>query len=150
LILYTLHCAEGHEFQSWFRDIAACDAQIEQNLVACPHCHSTGVSKAIMAPSVLRPAGDHERSLDEESRPQAALLDDQHTALHTMIRDLREKIEAATVDVGDEFPEEARRIQYGEAEHRSIRGRATLKEAKALIEEGIEILPIPGPAGDGN
>jgi hypothetical protein len=152
LILYILHCAEGHVFQSWFRDIAACDAQIEQKLVACPHCHSTRVSKAVMAPRVLRSARAHEGSSGEEpgSRPEVAFLDEQHATLRAMIRELREKIEAATVDVGEKFPEEARRIQYGEAEYRSIRGRASLEDAKALIEEGIEILPIPGPSSEGN
>jgi hypothetical protein len=154
LILYTLHCAEGHEFQSWFRDSAAYDAQIEQGLVVCPHCHSARVSKSIMAPSILRSGRKRADSSQVEAAPgskrEVAFLDEQHAALRAMIRELREKIMAATVDVGERFPDEARRIQEGEVEQYAIRGRATLEEAKALLEEGIEIFPLPGPPGEGN
>jgi hypothetical protein len=141
VILYRLICAEGHEFESWFRDSGAFDKQAAQGDVVCPFCHSAKVSKAVMAPNVLRSKG--------RGSGNAALLDEQHAALRAMIRELREKIMAATEDVGDRLPEEARRIQDGEAQARAIRGRASFEEAKALLEEGIEILPIPG-LPDGN
>lgn len=152
MILYTLHCAEGHEFQSWFRDSAAYEAQIEKGLVACSHCGSTRVSKSVMAPNILRSpsARTTGRSETTDAPRDVAFLDEQHANLRAMIRELREKIEAATVDVGEEFPAEARRIQEGDAQERPIRGRATLEEARALLEDGIEILPIPGSAGEGN
>lgn len=145
MILYRLVCAEGHEFESWFKDSASYDKQAAQGVVTCPFCHSTKVSKAVMAPHVVR----------SEHRPsglranEVALLDEQHAALRAMIRELREKVVASTEDVGDQFPDEARRIQDGEADARAIRGRASFDEAKALLEEGIEILPIPG-LPDGN
>lgn len=147
MILYRLICAEGHEFESWFKDSAAYDKQAAQGIVTCPFCHSAKVSKAVMAPHVARS--------DRESKPDArasdvALLDEQHAALRAMIRELREKIVASTEDVGDNFPDEARRIQDGEAQERAIRGRASFEEAKALLEEGIEILPIPGLPNEGN
>jgi len=146
LILYTLHCAEGHEFQSWFRDSGAYDAQAEQGLIACPHCHSVHISKSVMAPSIRRarrPRPNSERK-DADGPREVAFLDEQHASLRAMIRELREKIIDAADDVGEKFPEEARRMQDGEAQQRAIRGRASLEEARALLDEGIEIFPIPG------
>ncbi|MBG0811926.1 DUF1178 family protein [Methylosinus sp. H3A] len=141
MILYRLICSDGHEFESWFRDSDSYDQQAAQGAVGCPFCHSTEVSKAIMAPHVARRSS---RSREEENCAPA-LLDERHAALRTMIQELRQKIAATTEDVGDRFPDEARRMQDGEAETRAIRGRASFEEAKALLEEGIEILPIPGP-----
>lgn len=147
MILYRLICAEGHEFESWFKDSGAYDSQSAQGVVSCPFCHSAKVSKAVMAPHVAR----GRRGPPPEGRANGvALLDEQHAALRAMIRELREKIVASTEDVGDKFPDEARRIQDGDAEARAIRGRASFEEAKALLDEGIEILPIPGPTGDNN
>jgi hypothetical protein len=141
MILYLLNCAEGHAFDSWFRDSAAYDRQAEQGAVRCPVCGSSNISKAIMAPHVARRA---------EAAPRTPLLDERHSALRAMIRELRETIAAATVDVGDAFPEEARRMEEGETEKRAIRGRASFEEAKALLEEGIEILPIPVLPSEGH
>lgn len=137
MILYRLICSRGHEFESWFRDSETYDRQAAQKAVSCPFCDSTHVSKAIMAPHVAR-------GKEDSSRPPA-LRDESHAALRAMIQELREKIAASTEDVGARFPEEARRIHDGEAEARAIRGRASFEEAKALLEEGIEISPIPGP-----
>lgn len=141
MILYRLICSRGHEFESWFRDSDAYDRQAAQGAISCPFCHSTEVSKAIMAPHVARRSS--RASAEEAGVP--ALLDERHAALRTMIQELRQKIAASTEDVGDRFPDEARRMQDGDAETRAIRGRASFEEAKALLEEGIEILPIPGP-----
>lgn len=136
MILYRLICSRGHEFESWFRDSETYDRQAAQAAVGCPFCDSIQVSKAIMAPHVAR-------GKEEPSRP--ALLDESHATLRAMIQELREKIAASTEDVGACFPDEARRIHDGEAEARAIRGRASFEEAKALLEEGIEIMPVPGP-----
>jgi hypothetical protein len=131
MIHYTLVCEEGHSFDGWFRDSEAFESQVERRLVACPFCASTTVSRGVMAPHVAR-------SREDASR------------LQRMIRELREKVVEGTEDVGERFPEEARKIEDGEAERRPIRGRATFEEAKALLEEGIEILPIPELPSDGN
>ncbi|BBU62207.1 hypothetical protein MSC49_21420 [Methylosinus sp. C49] len=144
MILYRLICSEGHEFESWFRDSEAYDQQAAQGAVSCPFCHSTQVAKAIMAPNVARRSS---RAREDEAGVPA-LLDERHAALRAMIQELRQKIVAGTEDVGDRFPDEARRMQDGEAETRAIRGRASFEEAKALLEEGIEILPLPGPPED--
>lgn len=131
MIRYALVCDEGHNFDGWFRDSAAFETQSSQRLVSCPFCGSATVSRAVMAPHVARAGRD-----DEAAR------------LRGMIRRLREKVVAGTEDVGDRFPQEARAMEDGEAERRPIRGRASFEEAKALLEDGIEILPVPELPGD--
>lgn len=133
MIHYALVCDDGHGFDGWFRDSEAFERQAREKLIACPFCASTSVSRAVMAPSVAR----SERS-DDARR------------LREMIRELREKVVAGTEDVGERFPQEARRIEEGDAEPRAIRGRATFEEAKALLEDGIEIFPLPELSNDGN
>jgi hypothetical protein len=154
VIHYSLICAEGHGFDGWFRDSAAFDAQADSGLVVCPFCRSAKVSRAVMAPSVARGAAPHAKTGGEKPAAPAqgagAFLDERHTGLRAVIRELREKIVSTTEDVGEKFPNEARKIQDGEAERRAIRGQASLEEARALIEEGIEILPIPGPVNEGS
>ncbi len=162
MILYSLVCDAAHEFDGWFRDSATFDAQASSGVVVCPYCHSTKIAKAVMAPHVARKSfprasGDEKRQPcarrqdegREESQP-VALLDERHAQLRAMIRELRESIVASTEDVGERFPSEARKIQDGDAEPRPIRGRASLAEAKSLLEDGIEILPFPGLPGEGN
>lgn len=140
MIHYALHCSNGHDFDGWFRDSATFESQAAKGLVACPHCHDTTIERAVMAPSIAR----------HRVEPAAAptLLDERHKELRSMIRQLRETIVEATEDVGENFPAEARAIDEGEAQARPIRGKASLAEAKALIEDGIEILPVPGLAED--
>ena len=166
MIHYSLVCDAAHEFDGWFRDSATFDAQASSGVVVCPHCHSTNIAKAVMAPHVARnffPSAsveekrqpscarrqDESHDGQEESRP-VALLDERHAQLRAMIRELHETLKASTEDVGESFPSEARKIQDGDAEPRPIRGRASLAEAKSLLEDGIEILPIPGLPGEGN
>ncbi len=159
MILYSLVCDAAHEFDGWFRDSATFDAQASSGVVVCPYCHSTKITKAVMAPHVARnffphASGDEKRQpscarRQEESQP-VALLDERHAQLRAMIRELRESIVSSTEDVGERFPSEARKIQDGDAEPRPIRGRASLAEAKSLLEDGIEILPFPGLPGEGN
>ena len=97
----------------------------------------------------MKSASRRAREGQEESQP-VALLDERHAQLRAMIRELRESIVSSTEDVGERFPSEARKIQDGDAEPRPIRGRASLAEAKSLLEDGIEILPFPGLPGEGN
>ena len=135
MIKYALGCSEGHSFESWFPDSAAYEQQRKRGLVACPECGSARVEKAIMAPAVMgaeRMAG----------HSPAATLDDARRARHMLAR-IRREIEANTDDVGAKFPEVARAIHLGDEPRRGIRGRASLGEAKALIEEGVEVMPMP-------
>jgi hypothetical protein len=153
MIRYSLLCDNAHEFESWFANSGAFDEQSERGLVACPFCDSAHVTKAIMSPRVARtdralvlPAPEATTSdapkPPEEKRP-VALFDEKHAALRNMMRELHGKIMETTVDVGSRFPEEARRIHDGETPEQPIRGQATAEEAKALLDEGIGILPIP-------
>lgn len=146
MIHYSLVCDAGHHFESWFRDSDAFDRQSAEGLINCPFCQSQTVGKAVMAPSVV---GSAEERKGSSERQEVMLLDERHAQLRAMIRDLRERMIAGTEDVGDRFSQEARSMYDGEADLRPIRGQATLDEAKALIEDGIKILPIPD-SPDGN
>ncbi|MEF3367426.1 DUF1178 family protein [Methylocystis sp. 9N] len=132
MIHYSLICDAGHSFDGWFRDSATFEAQAADGRIACPFCDSTGISRDVMAPSVARP------------RDKAA------KKLRAKLRELHEEVVTQTEDVGERFPQEARAIEEGAAKRRAIRGHATFEEAKALLEEGIEILPLPGLPNDGN
>jgi hypothetical protein len=141
MIRYALVCDVAHEFDSWFASADAYDQQIKRGLVACPVCDTTRVAKAIMSPNVAR--RDREAAPEPAAPQQVALLDPQAQALRDLIREVRAKILESTTDVGAAFPEEARKIHDGEAEARPIRGEASWEEARALVEDGVEIMPIP-------
>lgn len=138
MIKYALDCAEGHEFESWFPDSAAYEKLRKRGLVVCPQCGTVEVGKAIMAPAVV----GAERAVTERP-PAEGLADDKRREARAMITRLRREIETNTVDVGARFPELARAIHNGDEPERAIRGKASLDEAKALIEEGVGVMPMP-------
>jgi hypothetical protein len=144
MIKYALGCAEGHEFESWFIDSAAYEKQRKRGFVVCPECGSTAVEKAIMAPAVV----GGERGVC--AAPAESLLDEKRRRAREMIVRLRQEIEANTDDVGAKFPEVARAIQAGDEPERAIRGQASPDEARALIEEGVSVLPLPALADEQN
>lgn len=135
MIRYALVCKAGHEFEGWFPGIAACDTQLGKGLVACPDCGSTKVQKALMAPAVAP-------KKDLAGAKKRALAFAAHQA---KLAAVREHVEQNFENVGERFPEEARRIHYGETEKRDIYGEASLQEAKELVDEGVEVAPLPGP-----
>ena len=137
MIKYALGCAEGHAFDSWFPDSAAYDKQRKRGFVVCPECGSTRVDKAIMAPAVV--GGD--RATAEVS--PTTVIDDRHRQTREFFLRMRREIEANTDDVGAKFPQVARSIHLGEEPERAIRGRASLAEAKSLLEDGVGVLPLP-------
>jgi hypothetical protein len=144
MIKYSLKCRNGHEFESWFQNGAAFDDQATRGLIACPVCADTMVSKAIMAPALVAQSERRPRSRppQEETTP-VALIDPAQEEQRALLRALRRKILTEADDVGDRFPDEARRIHEGLTPERAIHGRATIEEAKALVQEGIGVLPIP-------
>jgi hypothetical protein len=142
MIKFALVCDQDHSFESWFPDGGAYDVQARRGLIACPVCHSTRVSKAIMAPAIVS-RQKAERRPQEAAPAPVALLDERQQRLRDMARHLRKEILANTDDVGAKFPEEARAIHDGDKPARSIRGQATAEEARALIEEGVGVLPMP-------
>jgi hypothetical protein len=137
MIKYALACAEGHGFESWFPDSAAYDKQRKRGFVACPECGSTRVDKAIMAPAIV----GGERTAPE-GNPGIVVDDRRRQAREFLVR-MRREIEANTDDVGTKFPQVARAIHLGEEPERAIRGRASLAEAKSLLEDGVSVLPLP-------
>ncbi len=155
MILYRLCCAKDHDFESWFRDSAAYDDQRARGLVTCPVCGSPEVEKALMAPALGRAARKFAPDIPAEvaaapeppvpaPAPQpVALVSEKEQQLRAMLRAVRAHVVANSVDVGDEFATLARRMHEGEEEKRAIRGEATPDEVRALIEDEIEVLPLP-------
>jgi hypothetical protein len=142
VIRYTLACGKGHSFESWFADSAAYDRQRKRKLVACPHCGSTKVEKAIMAPRLAARGPDRIETPAADKAP-VAMISPQEREFRQKLKELRAHLTKNADNVGARFPEEARKMHYGEAEHRSIYGEASPDEAKALAEEGIEFHPLP-------
>jgi hypothetical protein len=152
MIRYNLVCARGHEFESWFDGSAAYDKQARRGLVECPVCGSAKVEKALMTPRLARSGKSMraEPAAPEPATPAApeaptpvAVISPQEQELRTKLKELREHLVKNAENVGQQFPEEARKMHYGEKEHRSIYGTASPDDAKALHEEGIEFAPLP-------
>ena len=153
MIRYALHCDQGHAFESWFQSSAAYDKQAKRALVTCPTCGSAKVEKAIMAPRLARAEGADPPppailptpplpSLVPGKTP-VAILSPPERELRKKLKELRDHLTKNADYVGPRFPEQARKIHYGEIEHRSIYGEASPEEAKELHEEGIEFHPLP-------
>lgn len=132
MILYTLKCDEAHRFDAWFKSAADFDRQRAAGLVECAVCGSGAVEKDLMAPSLGGGA----------NRP-AAPLSTPASPAEQALRRLRARIEAQSENVGRGFAAEARRIHEGEAPARPIIGEARPREARALIEDGIPVAPLP-------
>jgi hypothetical protein len=173
MIRYALACAKGHEFESWFANSTGYDRQRKRGLVSCPVCGSTKVEKTIMAPRLARAdseaAAPPEPQVQPSSPPVAppaaaplppmpvppgkspvAMTPPQERELRKKLKELRDHVTKNASYVGPRFPEEARKMHYGEIEHRSIYGEASPDDAKALHEEGIEFHPLPVLPDDHN
>jgi hypothetical protein len=149
MIKYALVCEQAHKFESWFPTSEAFEAQRTRGLVTCPYCDSAKVDKQLMTPSVTR--GRKGESVPASETPQSvAALSEKDRELRAMIRAMREHVMANAENVGKGFADEARRMHYGETEHRSIFGEANGEEARALIEEGIDVMPLPMIPDDRN
>lgn len=138
MIVFDLRCSNDHEFESWFQSSDAYDSLVKARKVACPVCGVTRVAKALMAPAVngARKRGD---SVKAVASPAAQQMGQYMQAL----RELRTEVEKNCDYVGEKFPEEARKMHYGEAETRNIYGEASESDAEALREEGIEFQRVP-------
>ncbi|WP_028600817.1 DUF1178 family protein [Ottowia thiooxydans] len=151
--VFDLQCAHGHVFEGWFGSEDDFQHQLSSHLLACPMCNETAVTKLPSAPRLNfgavgadspRPEGpkiapDAGGAEPVASLPPAAL----QAAWMQMVR----RVVANTEDVGERFAEEARRIHYGEADERGIRGQASQEETAALLDEGIAVVPLPVPPG---
>ena len=152
MIRYALRCERDHTFESWFQSSSAFDSQVKRKLVACPVCESTKVEKAIMAPQVVSQRGRETApaaAAVPEPQPEVAapgaqpLVMAQERELRAKLRELRDHIVKNADNVGERFPNEARKMHYGEIDHRPIYGEASPEEARALIDEGVEVSPLP-------
>lgn len=158
MIRYALACEAGHDFESWFRDSDSFDTQLVRGLVTCPQCGSPKVAKQIMAPNVARTDLARQAPADEaeaqaslpavvpDPAPASApmvLMGEREQAFRALLRAVRSHVEATAEHVGPRFAEEARRMHDGVVEFRAIYGEATAEEARALAEEGIDVMPLP-------
>lgn len=142
MIRYSLVCDNAHDFEGWFSGSADFDRQVEAGLLTCPVCNSAAISKSLMAPSVSTARKKEEK--------QAVAMDIAQKRVMAKIREAVAAIKANAEDVGEKFPEEARKIHYGEADARGIIGQASFADVRELIEEGIEVAPLPALPEDAN
>ncbi|RZI93502.1 MAG: DUF1178 family protein [Variovorax sp.] len=135
----NLQCAHGHGFEGWFASNEAFDTQLADGLVECPVCRDVAISKLLTAPRLNL---GHARAPEAQQPVPAAT--DASSPEGRWMRAVRELM-AKTENVGERFADEARKIHYGEAEDRGIRGQATREQAEALAEEGIAVMALPLP-----
>ena len=147
MIRYDLQCADGHTFDGWFSDSAGFDAQARRGLVSCSVCGSVKIEKQLMAPGIPARANAQR---DAAQPVFSAPADPRAALMLKMMREMRQHVETSAENVGRNFAEEARKIHYNEAGKRSIFGEATAAEATALVEEGIDVHPLPRLPEDGN
>jgi hypothetical protein len=156
MIHYTLRCDRGHAFESWFQSSSAYEQQEKRKLVNCPVCGSAKVERAIMAPRIVSKKGRDSAvpapaaAADAATPGSTPLLMAQERELRAKLKELRDHIVNNADNVGERFPTEARKMHYGDIEHRPIYGEASPDEARSLIEEGVEVSPLPVLPDDRN
>jgi hypothetical protein len=156
MIRYNLRCERGHAFESWFQSSAAYESQEKRKLVNCPACGSARVERAIMAPQIVSKKGRDTTVTEPAAATEVAapastpLMMAQERELRAKIKELRDHIVKNADNVGERFPNEARKMHYGDIEHRPIYGEASPDEARSLIEEGVEVSPLPVLPDDRN
>ncbi|RTL69362.1 MAG: DUF1178 family protein [Hyphomicrobiales bacterium] len=169
MIRYSLKCRKDHAFESWFASSAAYDALAAKKQIACPTCGSRSVAKTLMAPQVVKSEAKSASKraakaaaaravaaqAPEVPGPGAPAAEDvqrvvANKELVAAIRKLRAELQEKSEYVGRRFPEEARKIHHEGVPARGIYGEATAEEAKALMEEGIDFLPLPALPEDHN
>jgi hypothetical protein len=169
MIRYSLRCERDHTFESWFQDSGAYDTQVRRKLVSCPVCSSVKVEKAIMAPRIVgkkgrpraeppaqppvpapTPAATTTETPAAPAQTSTPLMMAQERELRAKLKELRDHIVKNADNVGERFPTEARKMHYGDIEHRPIYGEASPDEARALIDEGVEVSPLPTLPEDRN
>ena len=141
MIRYDLVCENEHFFESWFKDSKSYQKQLDTNEIVCPECDSSNISKALMAPGIPKKTNTKNGNVIANSSSRS---------INDAIRKIRDEIKKNSEYVGDQFPEEARKIHYNEAEMRSIYGKASKTEITELVDEGIDIIQIPEIPDDKN
>ncbi|GGY39668.1 DUF1178 family protein [Parvularcula lutaonensis] len=140
MIKYSLRCAQDHRFEGWFSSSADFDRQKDEAMLECPACGTSDVSKALMAPAIVKggvSASKAKNAIEAISQEW-----------NEVARRAKDYVEKNFENVGKRFPEEARRIHYGETDPKPIFGEATPKEVKELKDEGVQVAPVPQPIPD--
>jgi len=165
MIRYTLRCENEHQFESWFKSADAFETLSAGGMLSCAICGSGAVSKSLMAPSVAtgghtnapaaleppQPPAAQPPAPVPEAQPGPGALSQAESPLEKAIEQLREKVESTSSYVGRNFASEARRMHEGDAPSRAIHGEANQEEARALLEDGVPVMPLPfGPKNKGN
>lgn len=143
---FSLHCDNDHRFEAWFRSNEDFDTQVRRGFVECPQCGSIHIAKALMAPSVATGAA-------KDARKQAVMVAAGQAMRRDMLDKMREitrQVKAQADDVGERFPEQARKMHYGEQDAKPIYGKASTDEVESLLDEGVEIMPLPDLPEDMN
>jgi hypothetical protein len=147
VIVYSLRCGDGHSFEGWFASMTAFDEQSAHGKLLCPVCNSRSVTKAPMAPALSKVGqskhGPGSGALSAQPKCSATKAPEELHKMRQFMTGLRKYVEQNAEYVGREFPEQARKIHYGDSEERHIYGEASLEEAADLVEEGIDVAPLP-------
>ena len=136
---FTLRCESDHDFEAWFRSNDDYETQAKRGFVECPICGSSQVQKALMAPSVATGRA-------KDASKQAIMVAAGQAMRQEVVRKMREvtkQVKASADNVGDRFPEEARQMHYGEKDAKPIYGTAAPEEVEKLVDEGVEVMPLP-------
>lgn len=146
MIVFDLSCTDGHRFEGWFGSSADYEDQRARGLLACPQCGASDVTKAPMAPAVPAKGNQRQEVLPPEIRPMAntPMPPEVQKAMAALAKAQAEALKNSTW-VGEKFAEETRKMHYGERDEAPIHGQASIAEAKALIEEGVPVAPLPFP-----
>jgi hypothetical protein len=156
MIVFDLSCDGGHRFEGWFGSSADFEEQSDRGLLNCPRCGSAAVSKAPMAPAVPRKGNQRALAVAEPLKADRLASDgNQAMARGTLPPEVAEAMrqlaqaQAKALEssrwVGDRFAQQSRAMHYGETDVATIHGRATVEEARELLEEGIAVTPLPFP-----
>ena len=132
MIKYSLICDNDHVFEAWFSDSESFEKQNKKNLISCLTCSSTKIKKDIMAPRI------------SSGKQKTNRLNQKKDKIEMILNKVRKHVESNFDYVGDKFADEARAIHYGEKEEREIYGETSIHDAVELIEEGINVEPLPG------
>jgi len=135
LINFNLNCDGDHQFDGWFSSSNDFDVQLKQGFLTCPVCESANITKSLMSPTVTTGR--------QKEKVALATMAANHKEVASQLKVLRDKMTEGAEDVGRRFPEEARKIHYGETESRGIYGEANKEEVTSLVEEGVDIMPLP-------
>lgn len=143
MIVFDLKCPHSHTFEAWFRSSADYETQREQGVVECPFCGSKEISKALMAPNVAAKSNSKPAAPRAATNSQDPKVQELAAQAQALFQKVREHVEDTCDYVGNDFAEEARKIHYGESEERGIYGESTAEETQELLDEGVEIMPLP-------